>query len=602
MNRTPAVALVAVATVAAAVLTGCSPPGPPVALARAPGAEAANGEIVPAVDAETFRQALAPSSGDAAADSAAHAAQAGRESFYYLFDRPIAASALRVGTSVLPAGTEVRLFDMAGVEAAGLTLAAAPQAVSAERRAHTVHLRPDAAVAAVRVSAPADWEPPAGADGEPVLHLAAGRRFYGAAVSDGVLELGAGSGLTASRASAVEWEVTLPDGTGAGRLEVDYVFDADSGAEPWASLEIEGADGAVSYRMRLAAGPGTMAVPGPALAFTPRRVRVVATGGGFELRRVQWHESVARPPAAGGTAGNGGGAGNGSGAGMPAVAAPIPADLATILSGYPRSAWRREDFEVFSWAAYPRLLIFDTADYATQARLFRRLAFFVEKRGFRGRLLSNAELASRHGWNAHNYRPEGLAPFFTEAERQGFALNAEEQLLRDILLANGIIRRVDGGYAPGEGGVLSISQASYPLLRELLITHEAFHGVFYEEEAFRDGVREVWDGLSDAERSYWRGLLGYMTYDPADEYLMVNEFQAYLLQQPLDRARGYLRGVLAPRYARARPNRRAEIERFLSAYPDTFLRSARAVEQVLRRLTPLEAGDVLLLLPADGEA
>jgi hypothetical protein len=287
---------------------------------------------------------------------------------------------------------------------------------------------------------------------------------------------------------------------------------------------------------------------------------------------------------------------------MPAVAAPIPADLATILSGYPRSAWRREDFEVFSWAAYPRLLIFDTADYATQARLFRRLAFFVEKRGFRGRLLSNAELASRHGWNAHNYRPEGLAPFFTEAERQGFALNAEEQLLRDILLANGIIRRVDGGYAPGEGGILSISQASYPLLRELLITHEAFHGIFYEEEAFRDGVREVWDGLSDAERSYWRGLLGYMTYDPADEYLMVNEFQAYLLQQPLDRARGYLRGVLAPRYARARPNRRAEIERFLSAYPDTFLRSARAVEQVLRRLTPLEAGDVLLLLPADGEA
>jgi hypothetical protein len=66
--------------------------------------------------------------------------------------------------------------------------------------------------------------------------------------------------------------------------------------------------------------------------------------------------------------------------------------------------------------------------------------------------------------------------------------------------------------------------------------------------------------------------------------------------------RGYLRGVLAPRYARARPNRRAEIERFLSEYPETFLRSAQAVEQILRSVSPLEAGEVLLLLPADGEA
>jgi hypothetical protein len=226
----------------------------------------------------------------------------------------------------------------------------------------------------------------------------------------------------------------------------------------------------------------------------------------------------------------------------------------------------------------------------------------VEKRGFRGRLLRDAELAGRHGWNAHNYRPEGLAPFFTEAERQGLALNEEEQTLREILLANGIIRRVEDGYAPGDGGVLSISQSSYPLLRELLITHEAFHGVFYEENAFRDGVQEVWQGLNDAERDYWRGLLGYMTYDPTDEYLMVNEFQAYLMQQTLDRVRGYLRGVLAPRYARARPNRRAEIERFLSEYPETFLRSAQAVEQILRSVSPLEAGEVLLLLPADGEA
>jgi hypothetical protein len=306
---------------------------------------------------------------------------------------------------------------------------------------------------------------------------------------------------------------------------------------------------------------------------------------------VQWHEATART--------------NPSDPAVPGRAdinAPIPADLATILSSYPRSAWRRDAFEVFSWSAYPDILVFDTADYATQARLFRRLAFFVEKRGFRGRLLSDEELSGRHGWNAHNYRPQGLADFFTQAESEAVALNAEEELLRELLLANGVIRRAADGYAPGTGGILSISQSSYPLLRELLITHEAYHGVFYEEEAFRDGVTEIWNGLSEAERSYWRGLLSYMTYDPADEYLMINEFQAYLMQQPLDRVRGYLRGVLAPRFANARPARRQEIERFLAEHPDSFVRAARAVEELLSVFSPLAPGDVLLLRPADGEA
>ncbi|MFW6223310.1 MAG: hypothetical protein ACOC4A_00320, partial [Spirochaetota bacterium] len=117
-----------------------------------------------------------------------------------------------------------------------------------------------------------------------------------------------------------------------------------------------------------------------------------------------------------------------------------------------------------------------------------------------------------------------------------------------------------------------------------------------------DGVTEIWNGLSEAERSYWRSLLAYMTYDPADEYLMINEFQAYLMQQPLDRVRGYLRGVLAPRFANARPSQREEIERFLAEHPETFIRAARAVEELLSGFSPLAPGDVLLLRPADGGA
>ena len=63
---------------------------------------------------------------------------------------------------------------------------------------------------------------------------------------------------------------------------------------------------------------------------------------------------------------------------------------------------------------------------------------------------------------------------------EGLALNEEERLLREILLTNGVLRR--GGnqeLTAGRGGILSVSQESHPVLRELLLSHEAYHGVFY---------------------------------------------------------------------------------------------------------------------------
>ena len=96
--------------------------------------------------------------------------------------------------------------------------------------------------------------------------------------------------------------------------------------------------------------------------------------------------------------------------------APIPSDLGLVGSYYPRSAWRQSDYELFAWNLYPSILIFDMRSYEVQSRFFKRLAFFVEKRGFRGEMLSDAELAARHGWNAHNYRPEDLAGFYNVAD------------------------------------------------------------------------------------------------------------------------------------------------------------------------------------------
>ncbi|MDR2370060.1 MAG: hypothetical protein LBD71_01155, partial [Treponema sp.] len=88
---------------------------------------------------------------------------------------------------------------------------------------------------------------------------------------------------------------------------------------------------------------------------------------------------------------------------LPPFPGPVSADPAVILA-YPQEAWRDARYEIFRWEAFPSILVFDTADYGVQDRLLKRLAFFVEKAGFRGRLAPDSEIAGLHGWNAHDYR------------------------------------------------------------------------------------------------------------------------------------------------------------------------------------------------------
>jgi hypothetical protein len=116
----------------------------------------------------------------------------------------------------------------------------------------------------------------------------------------------------------------------------------------------------------------------------------------------------------------------------PPFPAPLAADPGMVLA-WPEEAWRDRRYEVFRWENFPSLLIFDTADYAVQDRLLKRLAFFTEKTGFRGRLAPDDEIADLHGWNAHDYRAEDLAHFFQAARETNFPLLAEERERERIL-------------------------------------------------------------------------------------------------------------------------------------------------------------------------
>jgi len=275
-------------------------------------------------------------------------------------------------------------------------------------------------------------------------------------------------------------------------------------------------------------------------------------------------------------------------------ALPIPADLGQIID-YPQSRWRRPEFEIFSWSAYPEIHVIDFGRLAVQSAFFKRLSFFVEKDEFRGTLLSNSELEGRHGWNAHNYSGRGMSEFFNVAESEGFPLNPEEELLRSMMLQRGVIQRgADGIYTAGPGGVISFSR-ELPHLRRVFLSHEAMHGLFYMENEFREYSFNYWNGLTAEERRFWRSFFQYRDFDPEDEYLMVNEFQAYLLQQEPERATAYFTNTWVWRLREAQPQDAAWVNEVLRNEPEMFSRPAYALNRVLWQYSGYRGGDVLRL-------
>jgi hypothetical protein len=226
---------------------------------------------------------------------------------------------------------------------------------------------------------------------------------------------------------------------------------------------------------------------------------------------------------------------------------PIPADPGVILT-YPQTKWREPRYELFRWEDFPSILIFDTGNYKIQDDLLKRLAFFVEKAGFRGRIAADQEIAHLHGWNAHDYRAEDLAAFFEAARKVQFPLSREERELEDILLYTGIIRQDSKGiFSAGAGAIVSISRESPDYLRSRFMVHEGFHGIFFIDEDFRNFSRRRFENLSPLAKRFILSFFDYQHYDVKDQYLVVNEFMAHVLQQSVSQAGAYFGKTLASR-------------------------------------------------------
>lgn len=212
---------------------------------------------------------------------------------------------------------------------------------------------------------------------------------------------------------------------------------------------------------------------------------------------------------------------------------PIRTDPGLILK-WNTNNWRNVDYELFEWDRFPGIIYFDTRNYTVQDNFFRRLAFFAEKQGYKGKLLTNTELGNMHGFNALDYRPETLADFFNKAADENFKLNKEEELLKMILIKNGLLIADGNRVKPGKGGLVSISQESYAALRIQLLAHEAWHTLFFADEEFRNYVAAIYYTMDPQSLEF---LIDYfrsqpsLGYDVNDDYLMKNEFMAYIMQQ-----------------------------------------------------------------------
>lgn len=272
---------------------------------------------------------------------------------------------------------------------------------------------------------------------------------------------------------------------------------------------------------------------------------------------------------------------------------PATLDLGTILKlPFPAAIdGTSRDFAVYRWSVIPDVLVFDFKDYATQDLYLKRLAFFVEKKGFTGRLASDEEIADRHGWNAHDYRPEDLSAFFTLAQSRNFKLNSQEIIFRDILVSSGVLlKRGKDGYSPGKGAMISITRESEKYLRSTFMTHESMHAIFFSDEGYRDYASKLWKEMPNEEKWFWRLYFGWMNYNTASDFLMANEVQAYLLQQPVFRAREYFTKTLPSRLIERYPELSLPIANYMQKFGSSFSQRAQSLESWLSSRYGITAG------------
>ena len=93
----------------------------------------------------------------------------------------------------------------------------------------------------------------------------------------------------------------------------------------------------------------------------------------------------------------------------------------------------------------------------------------------------------------------------------------------------------------------------------------------------------------------------WVGYDTEDHYLTVNEYQAYLFQQPRSGVRYYFSVLTASRLISSYPAQAPWVRELVSSDPDRFTRAFDDLESSLVRIAGLEGGRVIELESAESK-
>lgn len=226
----------------------------------------------------------------------------------------------------------------------------------------------------------------------------------------------------------------------------------------------------------------------------------------------------------------------------PALSSAAPAETRPIIPVETASiaaidARRGDGTAVFRLDVAPGVLVLDFPDLHPQALMLNRVAALTEKAAMpHDRILPEPELWDRirktgkepdRYYYGHDYRAADLARFFRLAEAQHMPLNPFETWLRDLLDQEGWLRDGANGALisiPGPAGDIDAT------VRTVIFRHELSHAVYFTDPTYVALTKSLWkDKLTEDERAAMRTFLGEDGYDKANEDLMANEGQAYLI-------------------------------------------------------------------------
>ena len=101
--------------------------------------------------------------------------------------------------------------------------------------------------------------------------------------------------------------------------------------------------------------------------------------------------------------------------------------------------------------------------------------------------------------------------------------------------------------------------------------------------------------MSREEKWFWILYFGWMNYDTNSAYLMANEVQAYLIQQPPSKAQEYFTKTLPERLLERHPELKAPLDEYMGKFGLEFEKKAGLLDEWLRSAYGFGAGTTFFL-------